>query len=64
MTKQIEVSFRWPVKQTGEREIEVQIPVGAGAPLISEQAAEQLKLSEKEYIAAEDATLRAIIIVQ
>ena len=63
MTKAIKVEFRWPMKVVSETAVEVLVPVGNGLPLINPDAVDQLLLSKKEVQAAEDAALRAIVVI-
>ena len=67
----IPVKFRFPIKQVGDFYIEVQIPTSPlGTPIlnINEKAADELKLTDAEFekasIAATQAALRAIMIIE
>ena len=60
----IPLSFRFPVKQSGEKEIEVQIPIGNGPSLINPDAVDHFRLSEREAEEAEHAALKEIVIIK
>jgi hypothetical protein len=67
----IPVNFRWPVKQIGDTQIVVEIPtlpLGTPVVTITEDAMITFRLSDKEvdkaFHAAQDAVLRAIMILE
>jgi len=64
MTKIINYSFRWPVKQIGPQKIEVQIPIGDGPQVLDQRFVVAQKLSDKECDEAEYAVLQTIAIVR
>lgn len=59
----IRVNFRWNVEQVGPAVVEVQVPVGPGAPLINPEAVKQLHLTDAEVDMAETAALRKIVVL-
>lgn len=60
--KKVPVEFRWPVIQTGECEVEVQIPLTQGDLVhLNLAAISELNLSDKEIVAATNAAFDAII---
>ena len=62
-SKIIRLAFRFPIEQRGERDVEVLVPLCDGPSLISTEAADKLHLSEGEYAQAEEAALRAILVI-
>lgn len=61
---QIPIHFRWPVKQTGECEVELVVPIGlSGTPLLNPDCIQDLGLSRSEVVKAEAAVIRAIAII-
>lgn len=63
--RHIRFAFRFPVVQTGERHIDLEIPEGiGGVQVLSNNLVETYKLSDKEIEAAEEAVLREIAIVR
>lgn len=59
----MKVMFRWEIKQTGQQSVEVIIPQGE-EPVIDSNFANKLKLSESEYLRAEEAALRELVIIR
>lgn len=61
--KIIPIKFRWPIKQTNDKQINIEIKTGEPLSLymINEEASKIFKLSEEEYNRALDATESAII---
>ena len=57
-------SFRWDVHQTGDREIEIEIPVGNGPCPINPEFARVHDLSDIEIKQAELSVLRDVAIRQ
>jgi hypothetical protein len=64
MTKSINYAFRWPVKQTGPSEIQVEIPIGKGTAPLAMDFIEMNHLSDGEIIKAEMAVLESIAIIR
>jgi hypothetical protein len=64
MAKIIQYSFRWPVKQIGQQEIEVQIPIDDGPPPTNPDFAKAHNLSDGEMDSADEAVIRAIAIIR
>jgi len=64
MTKTIQYSFRWPVKQLAEKQIEVQIPIGDGPPVLDQRFIQAHKLSDREIDEAEYGVLESIAIIR
>jgi hypothetical protein len=59
--RKITVLFRWPVNQTADNSVEVVIP--QGNEIINSKTADQLRLTDAEYMRAEDAAIRALLVV-
>lgn len=64
ITRLIPIAFRWPVKQVGENQVQVMIPMDGNLPLLNPEAVGYFKLSEREAAEAEEAALREIVIIR
>lgn len=63
--RRIRFTFRFPVVQTGERHIDLELPEEIdGVPVLNTNLVEMYKLSDKEIEAAEEAVLREVAIVR
>jgi hypothetical protein len=59
--RKITVLFRWPVNQTSDNSVEVVIP--QGNEIINSKTADHLRLTDAEYMRAEDAAIRTLLVV-
>jgi Flp pilus assembly protein CpaB len=57
MLKTIKYSFRFPVKITGQKSIELVIERGAGPPVLNGDFVDIMELSDKEQDKAEELVL-------
>lgn len=64
MVKNIPFTFRWPIKQTGEREIVVSVPTGGDVSILSAGFLLECRLSADELETAEVAVLKSVSIIQ
>lgn len=63
--RNIPIKFRWPLKQTGPKEIVIEVPTGPnGAPILSMEFIKQEQLTDREIDVAENQVLRAIAIIE
>lgn len=61
----IPFNFRFPVKQVGEREVEVILPVSdRGFAILRPEMIEALRLSDSEIETAEIAALKSIALIK